>query len=78
MVTERGRIARLEGAYEQMDKRLSEFHDSILDLRYPHRTPERDVARMVNSLRAELIAMIDATNRRVDETNRRLDSLKSK
>ncbi len=78
MVTESGRIARLEGAYEQMDKRLSDFHDSILDLRYPHRTPEKDVTRMINSLRAELIAMIDATNRRIDETNSRIDSLTSK
>ena len=82
-LTPKERISRLEGAYEQVDKRLGEFWKSVSELRYPHRVREkdvarRDVARMIDSLRAEMIARIDETNKRIDETNRRLDRLGAK
>ena len=77
-LTPKERISRLEGAYEQVDKRLNEFWKSIIELRYPHRARERDVTRMIGSLRAEMIARIDETNKRIDETNRRLDRLGAK
>ena len=77
-LTPKERISRLEGAYEQVNKRLREFGKSVSELRSPHRARERDVARMIDSLRAEMIARIDETNKRIDETNRRLDRLGAK
>ena len=41
-LTPKERISRLEGAYEQVNKRLREFGKSISELRYPHRARGRE------------------------------------
>ena len=58
------RISRLEGAYEQVDRRLDEMHQSIIGLR----------AEM-NSLRGEMNALRAEMNSRLEEMNSRFNTL---
>ena len=48
------RISRLEGAYEQVDRRLDEMHQSINNLRAEMNGLRVETHESINSLRAEM------------------------
>ena len=48
------RISRLEGAYEQVDRRLDEMHQSIIGLRAELNGLRVEMHESINSLRVEM------------------------
>ena len=62
------RISRLEGAYEQVDRRLDEMHQSINGLRAEMNGLRVEMHESINSLRAEM-------NNRLEEMNSRFNTL---
>lgn len=68
MVIEQQRISRLEGAYEQVDRRLEDMHQSINGLRAEMDGLRAEMHQSVNGLRAEM-------NSRFEEVNSRFNTL---
>jgi uncharacterized coiled-coil DUF342 family protein len=62
------RISRLEGAYEQVDRRLDEMHQSINGLRAEMNGLRVEMHESINSLRTEM-------NSRLEEMNSRFNTL---
>ncbi len=63
MVAMEERVSKLEGAYEQVDRRLGRIGDEIRDLR-------SDMNSRIEGLRGEM-------NGRIDETNRAIEGLRT-
>ena len=68
MVIEQQRISRLEGAYEQVDRRLEDMHRSINGLRAEMDGLRAEMHQSINGLRAEM-------NSRFEEVNSRFNTL---
>ena len=62
------RISRLEGAYEQVDRRLDEMHQSINGLRAEMNGLRVEMHQSINGLRTEM-------NSRLEEMNSRFNTL---
>ena len=62
------RISRLEGAYEQVDRRLDEMHQSINGLRAEMNGLRVEMHESINGLRTEM-------NSRLEEMNSRFNTL---
>ena len=50
MTTIPDRVSRLEGAYEQIDKRLGDLNESIIDLRSELRALDGKIDSKINAL----------------------------
>ena len=57
MTTIPDRVSRLEGAYEQIDKRLGDLNESIIDLRSELRALDGKIDSKINAL---IIVMVRA------------------
>ena len=68
MVIEQQRISRLEGAYEQVDRRLEDMHQSINGLRAQMDGLRAEMHQSINGLRTEM-------NSRFEEVNSRFNTL---
>lgn len=68
MVIEQQRISRLEGAYEQVDRRLEDMHQSINGLRAEMDGLRAEMHQSINGLRTEM-------NSRFEEVNSRFNTL---
>ena len=87
MVIEQQRISRLEGAYEQVDRRLEDMHQSINGLRAEMDGLRAEMHQSINGLRAEMDAGLRAEmhqsinglrtemNSRFEEVNSRFNTL---
>ena len=68
MVIEQQRVSRLEGAYEQVDRRLEDMHQSINGLRAEMDGLRAEMHQSINGLRTEM-------NSRFEEVNSRFNTL---
>ena len=68
MVIEQQRISRLEGAYEQVGRRLEDMHQSINGLRTEMDGLRAEMHQSINGLRTEM-------NSRFEEVNSRFNTL---
>ena len=72
MVIEQQRISRLEGAYEQVDRRLEDMHQSINGLRAEMDGLRAEMHQSINGLRAEMNSRF---NRDEQPVNSRFNTL---
>ena len=68
LVIEQQRISRLEGAYEQVDRRLEDMHQSINGLRTEMDGLRAEMHQSINGLRTEM-------NSRFEEVNSQFNTL---
>ncbi len=65
-------MARLEGAYEQIDRRLESIERGIVDLRQEIRELRTYIDTKIEEVRSEMYSRFDALDRKIDDLRRML------